>query len=755
MSNNRWRVLLRDVSTPSRLIPALSSGLMVGLLIIVIELSLASLIFSGPLAQFASSAAGLTLFGGFIMCLFVALGSGFPTSICVPQDAPAAILAVVATGIGTSLAAADPHVGFVTVGAAIALSSLASGLLYLAMGRFGLGNLMRYMPFPVVGGFLAGIGWLLVQGSVSIMAEVPLSFAGLPQLLSAEKLLLLAPGASLTLTLLLAMNRWRNVFIMPGVLLAALVAFALYLFLTGQTLADAGRAGLLLGGIPDDVILWPVFSLSDLALIRWEAIVPQLPQLCTIPLVSAISFLLISSGIETAAQRDLDLKHELYLNSAVNLLGGACGAHTGYTALSLTMLGPKTGSDSRLVGLCAALLTGAATFLGAAVLGNFPRFILGGMVLFLGVATLLDWVVYARRQFTRVEYALILAILLTIGLFGFLQGVGVGLVMATVVFVVKYSRLPVVRQDTDATALSSTRQRSVPDQHILRGQGQNVRILRVMGYLFFGSANILSRSVAAHLKPDAGPLPSHLILDFSEVDGFDSSAVNCFLRMLQRCAAADCQVVFSATPPTLEDQLRRAAPLEADRVRFLPDLDRALEFCEDALLERDLASSATDADADARSNLFDSAVDDMLRRLEEGERFEALLASLGPHLEHRQALAGEVVVRQGDATDGVFLFVSGQAEELFEDETAAATRLRSLGPGSMAGQLAPGQSHGAAGSIHARTDCSLAHLSAAALHDLESTDPATALAFYGLFTAQLEARLAQPASAKCVGAAAS
>ena len=748
MPNNRWRELLHDVCTPSRLIPALSSGLVVGLLLIVIELSLASLIFSGPLSIFAPSAAGLTLFGGFFMCLFVALGSDYPTSICAPQDAPAAILAAVATGIAASQAgAADPRVAFVTVAAAMALSAVASGFLYLAMGRFGLGNLMRYMPFPVVGGFLAGIGWLLVQGSVSIMAEVPLSFAGLPELLTIGKLLRLAPGAALTLTLLLAMNRWRSVFIMPGVLLSALGAFALYLLFSGQTLADAGRAGLLLGGMPDGGMLWPVFSLSDLALIRWETLLPQLPQLCTIPLVSAISFLLISSGIETAAHRDLDLKHELYLNAAVNVLGGACGAHAGYTALSLSMFGPKTGSDSRLVGLSAALLIGVATFLGAAVLGSFPRFILGGMVLFLGVATLLDWVVYARRQFTRVEYALILAILLIIGLFGFLTGVGVGLVMATVVFVVKYSRLPVVRQDTDATALSSTRQRSVPDQHILREQGQSIRILRVMGYLFFGSANILSRSVAAHLKPVVGPPPSHLILDFAEVDGFDSSAVNCFVRMLQRCTAAGCQVVFSAPPPTLEDQLRRAEPLEADRARFLPDLDRALEFCEDAVLERDLANFSTDAAA-GRSTLFDNAVDDLLLRLEESERFEALLASLAPHLEHRQALAGEVIVRQGDATDGVYLLVSGQAEELFEDGTAAATRLRSLGPGSMAGQLAAGQGHGASGSILARTDCALSFLSAAALRGLETTDPATALGFYSLFSAQLEARLAQPGGAK-------
>ena len=425
MLKTHFHELVHDASRPERLVPALCSGFMIGLLNIIFQLSFASLIFSGPLAAFAPGAAGLTLFGACVMGLLVALGSSYPSSIGHPQDAPAAILAAAAAGIASSIAVnADPNAAFVTVGAAMALSTLASGILFLLMGRFRLGNLMRYMPYPVVGGFLAGIGWLLVQGGVAIMTGVSLSFSELPLLLTAGRLLRLAPGAALTLVLLVAMKRWKSIFILPGVLAVSLGGFVLYLGFSGQSLAEAGRAGLLLGGMPDRAMLWPVFSLADLGLIRWDVLLPQLPQLCTIPLVSAISFLLIESGIETAARRDIDLKHELYLCGFANLLAGPGGSHTGYTSLSLTMLGPKTGSDSRLVALSAALLIGAATFFGAAVLGNFPRFILGGMVLFLGVATLIDWVVDARRQFTRVEYALILVILCTIGLFGFLTGVG-------------------------------------------------------------------------------------------------------------------------------------------------------------------------------------------------------------------------------------------------------------------------------------------------------------------------------------------
>jgi len=168
--------------------------------------------------------------------------------------------------------------------------------------------------------------------------------------------------------------------------------------------------------------------------------------------------------------------------------------------------------------------------------------------------------------------------------------------------------------------------------------------------------------VALRLKPDAGPAPTHLVLDFNEVDGFDSSAVNCFLRMLQRCAAADCKVVFSTPPAGLEQQMRRAAPLETDATRFLPTLDRALEWCENEVLAREAANAGASDGPSGRDKLFGSAVDDLLLRLEESERFEALAERLEPYLEHRQAVAGERILNQGEAQSGVFLFLAGQAE---------------------------------------------------------------------------------------------
>jgi len=731
MLQSSWHDLLHDAAKPSRFLPAISSGLLVGMLLVVIQLSLASLIFSGPLAAFAPQASGLTLFGCFVMCLVVALFSSFSTAVCVPEDAPAAVMASVAAGIAAGLAGdADPRAAYVTIGAAMALSTLGTGALFLILGRFQLGNLVRYMPYPVVAGFLAGVGWLLTTGSISIMTGLTPGFGNLLEFFTGEKLLMWLPGLCLALAMLAAGKYCKNGMGLPLTIGIALAVFALYLWGTGQTLADAERAGLLLGNMGESTQLWPVFTPADLSLVRWDMLARQIPQLCTIPLVSAISFLLISSGLEAILQRDLNMQHELYVNAAANLLAGPGGSQAGYTALSFSMLGTMTGSNSRLVGVVAGLLCGVAVFFGASLLCSVPRFILGGLTLFMGLATMLDWAVRVRTSMTRAEYALVLAILCSVGAFGFLPGVAFGLVMAVAVFVVKYSQLPVARQESDPKALSSTVKRSIPEQHILQAHAGDISVLHIAGYLFFGSANTLNRTVSEYLDPQSGKRFTHLILDFSEVDGFDSSALNCLLRMAQRCTAAGMTPLFAAAPEGLPRQLRRISPDEVERLLFLPSLDSALEWCEGDILAR-FESQGVKESQDA---LFDSAVDDLLLQIEQSERFEILLERLNPYLEPRTAAPGEVILGEGEPLDGVLLFVSGQAEETRTDE-AQPVRLRTLNAGALLGRANIRERADAASRVTALTPCSLSFLPLTALARMEAEDPRLALDFYHLYIA--------------------
>ena len=316
-------------------------------------------------------------------------------------------------------------------------------------------------------------------------------------------------------------------------------------------------------------MIWPVFTPGDMALIRWDVLGSQTLELLTIPLVSALSFLLNLGGIETAVRRDLDLRREFQVCAAANLLAGPGGSQAGYTSLSLSILGPAMGSDSRLVGLTAAVLAGLALYFGSDLLGYFPRFVLGGLVFFLGLTTLVEWAVASRHRVGRTEYGLILAILCAIGAFGFLSGVWLGLVMATGLFVVKYSRLPVVRREGDGTTLASARRRPAPDQHVLRERGGAVAVLCASGYLFFGSVNALGTGWPGCSNPGrAGLRPSWSglrrgrrvrLLGREQFPAHDPAGVR----------GGRPHALFRPRPPGLEAQMRRAGD-EAGRALFFP-----------------------------------------------------------------------------------------------------------------------------------------------------------------------------------------
>ena len=110
--------------------------------------------------------------------------------IGAPQDSPAAILGLTAAAIVVSMKDAPIEAKFITVVVTIILASIISGLFFLFIGGFKLSRFVRFIPYPVVGGFIAGTGLLLIQGALGIMLDSVPSLANLDTLFKAENLLL-------------------------------------------------------------------------------------------------------------------------------------------------------------------------------------------------------------------------------------------------------------------------------------------------------------------------------------------------------------------------------------------------------------------------------------------------------------------------------------------------------------------------------------------------------------------------------------
>ena len=189
----------------------------------------------------------------------------------------------------------------------------------------------------------------------------------------------------------------------------------------------------------------------------------------------------------------------------LNVISGALGGIPGYHALSLTALAERMNVDARVAGLIAAAVPLAAVVFGASVIELIPRMIVGGVLVFLGLAFLVEWVWDKRKVLPPVEYGVVLVILAVIIGQGFLPGVVLGLVLAVVLFAVNYGRIELVREVPFGETYHSNVDRPPPSGRRC-SDGRGVQILRVNGFLFFGSANGLLERIRKRVE--AGPCGS-------------------------------------------------------------------------------------------------------------------------------------------------------------------------------------------------------------------------------------------------------
>ena len=128
------------------------------------------------------------------------------------------------------------------------LSTLSLGVVFIALGVFRLGNVIRYIPFPVIGAFLAYIAWLLLRGGMSTMVGQPLSLSASLLLLQPRLLPYWLPGALAAIGLLTLQLVRRHYLNTPVVLVASVAVFWLVVWLTGTSAAELRTAGYLLPG---------------------------------------------------------------------------------------------------------------------------------------------------------------------------------------------------------------------------------------------------------------------------------------------------------------------------------------------------------------------------------------------------------------------------------------------------------------------------------------------------------------------------
>ena len=710
----------------------LSAGVVIGVLVVFMEISLSALIFSGELSQYFGAGIGMLLLGALISVLVAASFGGFNISVSLPQDVPAAIIAVMAANLVASPAMSSSTDAFATVVMVMAGSTLLTGVLLWCVGHYSLGKVVRFLPYPVIGGFMAGTGWLLFAGGLGVVNEGGIN-AGL---FAAEAVAQWLPAVVLGVVMLLASRRYSHPLIMPAIVVVALFLFFIVLTLLSGSLSDAielaTAKGWLLGELPD-AKLWRPVTPQIVSDVNWSAVFGNALVMLSIFLISTVSLLLNCSGLEIITKKDVDLNRELKVVGIANIASATVGSSATYHMLSLSTLNHRLGATTRLAGYTAAVVIAATLVFGAGILANTPKLILAGFLIYLGLGFLTEWLYDGWFRLPRVDYVLVWLILGTIALVGLLQGVILGVVVAAGLFVLAYTRTDLVRHTFTRNKYQSHIMRAPEVEKRLEQEGDGFYVAELQGFVFFGMAHQLLDKVKSRIENNSLSPLRYLLLDFRLVTGFDSSASYSFSRLVQIASQANIIVGLSNVAPQVRKVLEHHDEILSGETRVFEDLDEAVAWFDN----RDLQSYESVADQLPLMEYLRQSLttqDDPVLNLEQ---------RVGKFMQHLEMKAGTVLLNEGDAVEYVYFIEAGEVSVQTVSPGKKTKTLRIQSAGTVFGEIGIYSRDTATASVVVSKDVELYRMSATELARLDREDPELSIVVHRLIATTLGRKLKQ------------
>lgn len=701
------------------------AGLVTGLLTVTFMFSYAAAILPGELAEFVPRLTGHFLLGAAIIAPLTGLRSGFDGLIAIPQEHPTAAFAAIVAALAPVWAASvAPEGRFVTVLAMIVGSTLVAGGLLWFAGRFRLAHLVHYIPYPVVVGFLTATGWLLLKGAVGVMTGIWPDLADLGPI--AEVATLWIPGLALGAITWFVAKRLGSGIVAPIAVVGSVALFYAIVAIAGWHRADAVAGGWLLEPFAEGALI----TMVNPAHLEWGVLASEAGGLLTVLVIAVVAVMMNLSGLSAARGRDVDLDRELRVVGGANVIAGAGGSLIGYHHASLSRVSGWMSGDSWMVSVVVSVVCGAAIVVGSDVLSLIPRFVLGGMLVFVALTIFDDWLFQGAHRLASTDLLVVLAIVAVAEVVGLLEAVAAGLAGTVAVFLWAYSRIDVVRSVMTGAEVGSTVERPIEHQQYLSEQAGAILYVKLQGFLFFAtSVGLLAR---LRREIDAQPDLTFLVLDFRHVTGIDSSALHDLTRLKSFASRTGLTPVVCGLDDALEDRMRSERFPEGDAMvadRF-PTADDALEWCEDHLLER----------GGFRPGLTERPLDELLEAMAEDAAHVELLRS---RFERIELDVGEFLVRAHAPGRSLF-FVERGLLTVLADDASAIVRLRRATTGSLLGLAAffrPGTAE-ALVSIRADTEATVHRLTKPAFEELCAAHPRLAVDVQSYALGAISERLA-------------
>ena len=665
------------IEKPGNLAGDLWGGLAAMLVALPSAIAFGVTIFSPLGGTYAAQGAIAGILGVTALGLVAGAFGGTNRLITAPCAPAAAVLAALAIQLSREGITPESVVLMLT------LMGLICGLLQVGFGAIGLGRLIKYMPYPVVSGYLSGVGLII------IISQVP-KFLGLPKQTSLWEGLIspslwqwqgVAVGAVTVIVMATAPMFTRAV---PAAILALAAGVLAYF---GLGLADAA-----LYTLPGNaLVVGPLggadASFGDAIAGRWKAIGDMdfavlgrlIVPAATLAVLLSIDTLKTCVVLDALTRSRHNSNRELIGQGLGNLAASAIGGVPGAGQMGATLVNMSSGAQTRLSGL----IEGALALVAFLILGTFiawvPIAALAGILIVIGFRMFDRASLHLlKSRATILDFAVIVTVVVVALTVSLIAASGAGIALAIVLFIREQIRGSIVRSKAYGNQMFSKRVRLPAEMAILEKRGDHTAIFELQGSLFFGTTDQLYTTLEPELKTR-----TYIILDLRRVQSVDLTAVHMLEQIEATLAERGAFLIFSKLPenvPSGQDMRQyfdQVGLVKSERrIQTFGELDDALEWVEERLIDEEHLERMLEKPLELRE------IDLFLGRK------ESTLAALESCMDKRSYKAGEKIFAQGDAGDEMFLIRRGAVRILLPLSQKQSHHLATFGRGDFFGEMA-------------------------------------------------------------------
>jgi SulP family sulfate permease len=618
--------------------------------------------------------------------LTVAFGSRSP-AINLPRSATAVFVAAMllqASGVHRALEGLAPPPEFLY--GLLFLFLVLSGAFQALIGILRLGMLVKYLPHAVLAGFMNAVALLLAVAQLPALAGMPAGSTPADLILVPEEMrtgAMLVAGITLAALWLPRIRIFQDMPVPP--LFIGLIAGTL----AHHLLAAAGMGAQLGPLLGEAAAQHPRFetALTFREVLAHPAFVQALPGLAAaafgLALVTSLDTLLLMKAFERITQERPDAQRELARLGLANAIAACVGAIPCSMGLAASQSNHAAGGRGPLSVVAHGAIVLAAILALGTLVAAIPRAVVGALMISIAfividrptIATIRRLLGGKVRNRTRLatDVLVMLAVAGTAILASVAVAVVAGVAIAVLSFLVNMSH-SVVRRVTRGEAMRSRRSRGAEEMAVLARAGARIAVIELEGVIFFGTADDLLVCIDRCLQDGA----THIIVDLGRVNDVDTTGAQMLIQIHERVRARGGLLLVSQAGPgqpqrDFLDDMGVVARLGEQA--FTHDIDHALEIAEDVLLDAEGARPPERAEIPlAELHPF-------------AQLTPAELAVLEPLLDRRVFAPGEVIFREGDPGDELFVIARGSASVRRADG-ARSTRLLTFSAGMVFGEMA-------------------------------------------------------------------